>query len=190
MPDDAGMNLTPAQLQTLATDLADNVNTVLVAGVPTAINAVAHSPDNAVAVAAWYNLAAVPSFRVYRSAVPMKEIMLNGFDWTRVDNLSVGKARIWEWMTEADPFNRAIDPSKPNVRSGINSVWVGTAADLAVRAAVYVHCHRAATNAERLYVASGAGTAPDQAGDGPGTLAVEGILTASNVDTAWNLPPA
>jgi hypothetical protein len=42
------------------------------------------------------NALASPAFRVYRNSVPMSEIMLNGFNWTRVDNLSVGKARIWE----------------------------------------------------------------------------------------------
>lgn len=181
------MQLTTTQLLVLKNHIAANANTVLVGGVPTAISAVPHTPDNAVAVANWYNLPAVPDYRVYRTAVPMKEIMLNGFDWTRVDNLSIGKARIWEWLTEADPFSRSIDPSKSNVRAGINACWVGTAADLAVRAAVYDHCHRAAKNGERLH-ATGAGTAPDQTGSGPGTMAVEGDVTASNVDSAWNLP--
>ena len=121
-----------------------------------------------------------PLYRVYRTNVPMSEIMLNGFDWTRVDNLSVGKARIWDWMKESDPVDKAIDPSKPNIRAGINAVWVGTAADLAVRAAVYAHCFRAATVAEKL-LATGAGNAPDQQGDGPATMGWEGLLTLQNV---------
>src|SRR5262245_24937125 len=103
------MPLTPSQLAALKADLAANSNTVLVAGVATAIKDVPRNSDTAFDVAKWYNLVAVPAFQVYRTSVPMSEIMLNGFDWTRVDNLSVGKARIWEWMTEANPFSRAID---------------------------------------------------------------------------------
>ncbi len=91
----------------------------------------------------------------WRTAVSQDEIMQNGFDWTRVDNLSVGKGRVWEWLFVNE--SRAINPSKANVRAGIAQVWQGTAADLAVRAAVYVHCKRAATNAERM-LATGTGT--------------------------------
>ncbi len=121
-----------------------------------------------------------PAFLVYRSSVPMSEIMLNGFDWARVDNLSVGKARIWDWMKESDPVNKAIDPSKANIRAGINAVWVGTAADLLVRAAVYAHCHRAASVAEKLF-AVGAGTNPDGNGDGPGVMPNEGPISLDEV---------
>jgi hypothetical protein len=137
-------------------------------------------------VAALANGAASPVFRVYRASVPMSEIMLNGFDWTRVDNLSVGKARIWDWMVNADQ-SRAIDPRKPNVRAGVNAVWVGTTADLAVRAAVYAHCSKVASRAEKLY-ATGAGTAPDANGDGPGVTALESPVTDGDVARAKALP--
>jgi hypothetical protein len=141
-------------------------------------------------LAALANALASPTYYVYRTSVPMSEIMLNGFDWTRVDNLSVGKARIWEWMVEANPDNRAIDPSKPNIRAGINAVWVGTALDLAVRAAVYAHCARPATVAEKMFKTAGNGTAPDQDGNGPATLGPEGEVTAQNIVDAINLPQA
>ena len=111
------------------------------------------------------NGAATPAFYVYETDVPVEEIMLNGFDWTRVDNLSIGKARIWEWMTTANS-DRAINPSKPNIRAGINATWVGTAADLLVRDAVYAHCYRKSTVAEKL-LATGTGTAPVADGSGP-----------------------
>ncbi len=129
------------------------------------------------------NAAATPTYYVYRTAVPMSEIMLNGFDWARVDNLSVGKARIWDWMNQADPINRSINPSKSNIRAGINAVWTGTAADLAVRAAVYLHCQRLATVAEKLLKATGNGTAADGSGDGPATCGVnaDGEVTLQNV---------
>ena len=96
-----------------------------------------------------------PAFVVWRDSVLQDEIMQNGFDWSRVDNLSVGKARIWEWLF--DNQQTSINPSKANVRAGIDSTWVGTAADLAVRAAVYLHCKRDATQAEKM-LTGGTGT--------------------------------
>lgn len=115
---------------------------------------------------------------VWRTSVTQDEIMSNGFDWVRVDNLSVGKARIWEWLfaNEASSFN----PSKANVRAGIDEVWKGTAADLAVRAAVYVHCKRPATRAEAVY-ATGTGTT-----ENPATLGWEGIVSDYDVTRALN----
>ena len=120
-------------------------------------------------LADYLNQPASPAFTVWRSAVSQDEIMQNGFDWTRVDNLSVGKARIWEWLfnNEARSFN----PSKPNVRAGIDQCWVGTAADLAVRAAVYVHCKRQATRFERIF-ATGTGSVLN-----PGQAPIDGAVS-------------
>jgi hypothetical protein len=138
-----------------------------------------HNSDGAYAIAVAYQAEASPSFYVWRTEVTQDEIMQNGFDWTRVDNLSVGKARIWEWMfTNQD---RSFNPSKPNVRAGIEAVWVGTAADLAVRAAVYLHCQRTANRLEKLF-SSGTGTA--MPGGSPATMAVEGSLSYSDVQAA------
>ena len=111
---------------------------------------------------------ATPAFVVWRSSVTQDEIMQNGFDWTRVDNLSIGKARIWEWLFSNDA--RSFNPSKPNVRSGIDQCWGGTAADLAVRAAVYAHCKRLATRFERIF-ATGTGSAAD-----PGIAVIDGVV--------------
>lgn len=114
-----------------------------------------------------------PAFICWRTSVTQDEIMQNGFDWTRVDNLSVGKARVWEWMFSNE--QRAINPSKPNVRAGIDQTWVGTTADQAVRAAVYTHCKRTATNAEKM-LATGTGTDAT-----PGLFTYQGEL--SDYDT-------
>jgi len=134
-----------------------------------AANAMYESGDLS-GLAAFYNATASPDFYVWRTAVSQDEIMLNGFDWTRVDNLSVGKARIWEWLF----FTGAINPSKTNIRAGIDATWVGTAADLAVRAAVYQHCQRLASVVEKLF-STGAGTTVTN-GTGPATMALEGPL--------------
>jgi hypothetical protein len=110
------------------------------------------------------------AFVVWRASVTQDEIMQNGFDWTRVDNLSVGPARIWEWMFNNE--TRTIDPRKANVRAGIEAVWKGTQADLAVRATVYAHCKRPATVAERM-LAAGVGTDAN-----PGLATFEGDISA------------
>jgi hypothetical protein len=119
----------------------------------------------------YYNAPAAPAYIVWRSSVTRQKILQNGFDWTRLDNLSVGKARVWN-----DIFvDGYINPSKPNVRTGIESVWVGTQADLNVRAAVYVHCKRNANRVEKLFAT---GTGSDAV---PGLMAFEGEITTSDV---------
>lgn len=157
--------LTTGQLQTLKAAILAETNTTFVA---------LRAANDETGMADWLNAAS--TFIVWRTSVTQDEIMQNGFDWTRVDNLSVGKARIWEWMFNNEA--RAINPSKSNVRAGIESVWVGTAADLAVRASVYAHCKRAASRAERVF-ATGTGTDAS-----PGLLGWEGYVTAQTVSDA------
>lgn len=149
------MALTPEQRTTvLATVRADQTAEGLRIG------------GNVPALIAWLNTTAAPEFLAWRTRVTQDEIMQNGFDWVQVDNLSIGRARIWEWLfgNEAN----AINPSKANVRGGIDECWKGAAAMLAVRAAVYSHCRRAVSRCERVF-ATGPGTAAD-----PGTAVFDG----------------
>lgn len=171
--------LTTAQLQTLnAAILADPV--------------LAAYPLNS---DGYYDLAqrlntelAVPDFYVWRESVTQAEIQLNGFDWVRVDNLSVGKARIWEWM-----FNvgASINPAKTNVRAGIEETWKGTAADLAVRDVVYGHCRALATRAQQLFAV--ASSVPPTVSGNLGAVtnvatAVVASITSADVQQARSLP--
>ncbi len=130
--------------------------------------------DGSYAIADLLNKTAEPAFIVWKTDVSIDEIMRNGMDWARVDNLSVGKARIWEWLGRLGTINAA----KVNVRAGIDATWVGTSADLAVRAAVYVHCKRPATALEKLF-ATGAGTDAS-----PATMVIEGAIGYQQVDEA------
>lgn len=132
--------------------------------------------DGAYAIAAAMNLAASPAFIVWKTSVNPDEIMRNGMDWTRVDNLSVGKARIWDWMIRLGSF----DASKINIRAGIDAVWVGTSADLAVRAMVYTHSKRSATIGEKLLAT---GTGSDAS---PAVMGFEGDLSYMDVFAARN----
>jgi hypothetical protein len=158
--------LTTEQQATLKADvLADQV-----------LSTLPHTSDGAWEIAEAYKLIVSPNFIVWRTSVSQDEIMQNGFDWTQVDNTTVGKARIWEWMF--DNQSNTINPSKINVRSGIDEAWKGTAAMLAVRAAVYIHCKRKANRAEKLF-ATGTGTDAS-----PATMSYEGMLTYTDVKDA------
>lgn len=165
--------LTPSQLTTLkAAILADPV-----------LSAKPNNSDGWFDTAALLNQVATPNYFVWKTSVSVSEIILNGFDWTRVDNLTVGKARIWEWMTQIGTIN----PSQANVRSGINACFSVQGADAANRQAIYDHSNRLATRAEKLF-ASGSGTTPTDQGIGPSTMTFEGNLSASDVEQARNLP--
>jgi len=124
-------------------------------------------------MAAWFNGASTTV--VWKTAVTKKSILGGAaFDWTRVDNLSVGKARIWDQMFSVGD----IDASRSNIRAGIDATWVGTQADLDVRAGVYVQCKRFANRLEKLY-ATGTGT--DAA---PATMVFEGTIDSGYLGEA------
>lgn len=161
--------LTTTQLQALKADIAADP----------VFGSIPHTPDNAFAVAVAYNAVASPAFYVWKSSVPTSEIMGNGFDWTRVDNLTVGKARIWEWMVDVGSIN----PSQANVRTGVLAVFT-TAGDLAMRLAIFGHCQRLASRVEKLF-ATGAGTSVTEQGTGPATTVYEGSVSYQDVVYAW-----
>lgn len=158
--------MTPEQLTTLKT----YINSV------PAWAALPQNSDTAYFIAGELNKNADPAFIVWKTSVTQDEIMQNGFDWTRVDNLTIGPARVWEWMFANE--TRSINPSKINVRAGIEAVWKGVAADLAVRAAVYTHCKRSATVLEKVF-ATGAGT--DAV---PATMVIESPISYQTVEAA------
>jgi len=145
------------------------------------LSAFPNNADGAFAIAAFLNLPAVPDFYVWRTSVGITEIMQNGFDWTRVDNLTVGKARIWEFMTAAGTVN----PSQPNVRAGFEACFSVEAGDQSTRQAIYNHSQRLATRMERLF-ATGIGAPSTDHGVGPGTLVYEGQVSFSDVSDARN----
>jgi hypothetical protein len=132
--------------------------------------------DGSFEIAKKYEEIVNPAFIVWRSNVSQDEITQNGFTWTEVDNLTVGKARIWEWMFANQ--SRTFNPSKANVRAGIVECWSGTAGKTAVQAAVLGHCKRSANRVEKLF-ATGTGTNVS-----PAVLGFEGRLSYQDVDQA------
>lgn len=130
-------------------------------------------------IATELNKAASPDFYVWRPLVTEKECMSDVvFAWSRVDNLSVGKARIWEWLFKFG----SIDASQSNVRAGITACWTGTQADTDVQTAVLAKCKRLATQFEKL-LATGTGSVGS-----PAVMAAEGPVTADHVAEARELP--
>ena len=160
------MPLTTEQKQTLKTFVNANAEWA----------AMPQNSDTAYFLAQELNKPFATTFIVWRTNVDPNEIMRNGLDWTRVDNLTNGKARIWDWMTRLNTLN----PSKVNIRAGIDATWVGTAADLAVRAVVYTHCKRKASVVEKLF-ATGTGTDAS-----PATMGYEGPMPYQEIITAWD----
>lgn len=161
--------LNQAQLETLRAHILANTDADVIA-------ALSIRNDNG--MRDLYNRDSTPAFIVWRKYVTEETILKNGMDWTRVDNLTVGKTRIWEWMNKFGGF----DPSKANIRAGLDECWSGTTAMLAVRDAIYVHCKRTASIFETIY-ATGTGSNAS-----PGNLVVEGPLDQQDVSAAMNLP--
>ena len=156
--------LTTAQLTALKADIAADP----------AFADLPHNSDGAWAVAAAYNLPASPAWTVWRTAVEAKQLMENGFIWTAVDNLTVGKARIWDWMQSVGVIN----PSRPNVRQGLVDCF---GAGSAMVTAMLPYCKRTATRAEKLFAI---GTGTDAS---PATMTFEGTMPYSDVEAAWAL---
>lgn len=157
--------LTPEQYSALRVDMESR---------PELANALATGDD--VFVASFYNVLVAPDFIVWRTNVTQDEIMQNGFDWVQVDNLSVGAARIWEWLFDNE--NSMINASKANVRAGIDECWKGTAAKLAVRDAIYLHLKRQANLIEKLF-ATGVGSVAS-----PAVMGFEGELSYTDASKA------
>ena len=128
-------------------------------------------------LAAYYNATASPAHTVWRTRVTRDELQaIAAFDWSLVDNLTVGKARIWEWL-----FNNpqtAIDPSKTNVQAGIGACWVGSGPLVAVRDAVLLQCKRSATRLEKLF-ATGTGSVAV-----PAIMVIEGNISPAEISGA------
>jgi len=157
--------LTTAQLTTLKSEINADA----------ALSSLPPNSDGAFAIAAAFNLDAVPDFIVWRTSVSIDEIMNNGFVWTAVDSMTVGKARIWDWMSRLGSIN----PSKTNIRQGLVDAF---GAGSAMANGILPHLKRKATRAEKLF-ASGTGSDAQ-----PATMAFEGAISFQDVEAARNLP--
>lgn len=161
------MPLNPSQLQSLKADIAAD---------PT-LAALPNTADDAFTIAATYNATAVPDFWVWRSSVPSYEYRgSNGIVWTEVDGLSVGKARIFEWLTVG--LTTPINAADANVRAGLQNAF-GTSQTLTNLTTMG---RRRASRVEKL-LATGTGSTAV-----PATMGYEGAISYTDVQAARNPP--
>lgn len=159
------MALTPQQLTTLKAAILAETDPAFVQY---------RTDGNNGAMTQWFNEQASPAFTVWRTALTRRQATAEGFDWTQVDNLTTGAARIWDWLFDGGTMN----PADAGVRAGIAEAWKGTAAKLAVQTFVLGKCKRSATRIEKL-LASGAGSDAS-----PATMTHEGALSIDDVRNA------
>jgi hypothetical protein len=168
------MPLTDTQKQTLKADIAANTATVPWQGTPTAINTLPDNSDANFAIAGWYNQTAAPSWRVWRTNVPVKDCK-KATTWTEYIGRSQGERDAWGFMLS----NGILDASDPNVRQGILDIFSGPSG-ANTRAALTAIAKRDATRAEKLF---STGTGADA---NPATMGFEGALSYQDVGSARN----
>lgn len=156
------MALTTAQRTTLAAHIRANSD-------PTVAAALAVRNDNAIVTV--YN--ADSALLVWRTNIEPDEYR-GALDWTEVDNLTVGRARIWEWLTQN--MTVSINASKPNVRAGLNNAFNNTT----TKTNLLAIANRLATLAESIFA---------DIAQSPGVLVFEGLITAEDVGRALNDNP-
>lgn len=195
--------LTPAQLQTLKTNIAANTSTVLIGGVATAINAIPNTGDGNDAIAGWYNQPAAGPWVVWRD-LSMETVLglVSYANMTPLDAVPTDTAlnvAIWQARSlacQGKQFNlqnltisRNTAPMKrTNYRAALQDCLTGLPAGAsgALIAANWTGVRDAAkfsaTNAEKLF-STGTGS-----GASPADLVFEGNITLQDIETARNLP--
>lgn len=141
-------------------------------------------------VAAAYNLPALPTFQVYKTAVTRKALL---FEKSPANTSFIFEGNgyltltVQELMTFHDFFDGtppAMDASLPNVQTALDAIFKlpGNAANN--RNHIQQQSTRAVTRAEKLYVTEGAGTNAD-----PGYLVWEGLVTYRDIAHALRGAP-
>jgi hypothetical protein len=173
------MALSPVQLVTLRADLLAD---------PT-LSALPNTPDDAVTIASAYNAPAVPDFWVWRSRVTETEYTAQSsvdgtvWSWPAYIARSQGERDGWARMFGSGSGGGAIDPSRANVRQGINDIFSGTQNNAAAqRTHLLTVSRRKATRAEKLFATGTGSTAA------PAALGYEGPVLGVDVEAARALP--
>lgn len=132
-------------------------------------------------IAAYYNESDSPAYWVWRTNVSLTEVTdlpsqdATVFSWTALIARSVQEILVWQDMFK----NGYVNPSKDNIRQGFADIFSGNQNSApAQRTHLLTVARRLATRAERLF-ATGTGSTGS-----PGTMAVEGNLTPSDVGYA------
>lgn len=124
-----------------------------------------------------YNLDSSPNFFVWRESIEPDEYR-EALDWTEVDNLTAGKARIWEWITQNMTFS--IDATKTNVRAGLGNAFQTSNSS---KAGLLAIAKAVASRAEALFATG------DGSSGSPGVRSFIGKITTLDVGLALNENP-
>lgn len=157
--------MTPEQLQTLKAAILNETDQAFVA---------LRSAGETGAMAEWFNQPS--TVVVWRSRVARNDVTVDGFDWTQVDNLTTGQARIWDLLFADGP----IDPSEAGKRAGIRECWKGTAGKVAVGTFVLTQCKRFATRGEAVFATGAGTTASPSVSIAGGSISNDDIVQALN----------
>jgi len=158
--------MTPAQLLTLKNDIAAD----------STMSAQPNNSDGAIEISRLYNLNASPNFTVWKTNVPLNEVGKK-FNGTELAGLST--ANNTRLQTIALFLVGGVNPSLADNRQFFDDVFSG-AGGTNTRANLLALWKRLATRGEKLF-ATGTGSDP-----APGTLVVEGDITAADVTAARN----
>lgn len=158
------MAFTPEQLATLKADiLADS-----------AFESLPHNSDGQYAVAAAYNLPAIPAFTVWKTSVgsaDWREAIIGGGGATQLDALTASKRDSLLWAV-----GDVLNPSIPAVRAALDD-FCGSQNTL--KAALLAVQKRTATRLEKLF-ATGTGSAVS-----PATMGFEGSVSYPDIPMWW-----
>lgn len=110
-------------------------------------SAMPNNSDTATTIAAGLNVNASPTWTVWRTAVTRDDVTVEGFDWTQVDNLTTGQARIWDLLFQTQ--TQTVNFGESGKRAAISETWKGTAAKVAVGVFVLNQAKRSATVGEK-----------------------------------------
>lgn len=139
--------------------------------------------DGAFAIAAAYNLDAVPDFWVWRTNIPVQEIYERTtsdgtvWSWTTYIARSAAERDCWREVTGRDTVNASL----PNLRQAIADIFSG-AGGATQRTHLTTIARRKATRAEKLF-ATGTGSTAS-----PATMGYEGALQYSDVQAVRSAP--
>lgn len=159
--------------------LANTANVQLTAGVNTQIKDVPQIPDNAPTVRDWYNLAASPSFTVWKKLLSLS-LIGKAFNGTELAGLTT--ANLQRLQTIGQYSVEGINPSLADQRQFFNDVFSGSGGTI-TRASLLALWKSVASNAKKLF-STGTGSDADPAVT-DSNVSDTFTLTSDDVVAAW-----
>jgi len=138
------------------------------------LNVLPNNSDGAFAIAALYNLEAVPSFVAWRTDIPTKDVK-TAVVWTEYIGRSVGERAAFELIIS----NGIVNAADTNIRQGFQDIFSGPNG-ATTRANLVSVAKRNTSRIEKL-LATGTGTDAS-----PATMTFEGSISFQDIELARN----